>query len=141
MILLQEVESGFIERARALAREIYAHLLLGLYSIPDGYPNVGTRNQAVWIAPDGAVKWRYLKARPVPGAELVIAGDGVIPVDRSGPGAIASVICFDMDHPAFIRQAGRAGVDVMLDPSDDYPGIVPFHTYIASLGLRQTRYQ
>jgi apolipoprotein N-acyltransferase len=106
--------------------------LLGLFTIPEGFPEVKADNQAVWITPDGEVKWRYLKARPVPGAEPIVDGDDIIPVDQTGFGAIASVICFDMDHPAYIRQAGRSGTDVMLVPSNDYPAIVPFHTYMAS---------
>ena len=132
IVALQEDEARFIEEARALAQEEKVYLLLGLYTIPEGFPEVKADNQVVWITPDGDVKWRYLKGRPVPGAEPIVAGDGVIPVDQTGSGAIASVICFDMDHPAYIRQAGRSGTDVMLVPSNDYRDIVPFHTYMAS---------
>ena len=105
--------------------------LAGFVTIPEGYPDVKADNKVVWITPDGEVKWRYLKARPVPGAEPIVDGDDIIPVDQTGFGAMASVICFDMDHPAYIRQAGRSGTDVMLVPSNDYPAIVPFHTYMA----------
>jgi apolipoprotein N-acyltransferase len=132
IIALKEDESRIIEEARALAQEEKVHLLLGLYTISDGWPKVKAENQAVWISPDGDVKWHYLKGRPVPGAEPIIAGDGIIPVDQTVFGAIASVICFDMDHPTYIRQAGRSGTDVMLVPSNDYRDIVPFHTYMAS---------
>ena len=132
IITLQEDEARFIEEARTLAQQEKVYLLLGLYTIPEGFPEVKADNQAVWITPDGDVKWRYLKARPVPGAEPIVDGDGIIPVDQTGFGAIASVICFDMDHPVYIRQAGRSGTDVMLVPSNDWPDIVPFHTYMAS---------
>jgi apolipoprotein N-acyltransferase len=133
IIAAQADEAHFIEQARTLAQEERVSLLLGLVTVPEGYPKVKAENQAIWITPDGEVKWHYLKARPVPGMEQnTVAGDGVIPVDRTGSGAIASVICFDMDHPAFIRQAGRSGTDVMLAPSNDWPDIVPFHTYMAS---------
>jgi apolipoprotein N-acyltransferase len=131
MITLQENEARFIEQARALAQEEKVYLLLGLYTIPEGFPEVKADNQALWITPDGDLKWRYLKGRPVPG-ELAVAGDGVIPHDQTGFGAIASVICFDMDHPVYIGQAGRSGTDVMLVPANDWPDIVPFHTYMAS---------
>jgi apolipoprotein N-acyltransferase len=131
MIALKEDEARFIEQARALAREEKVHLLLGLVTIHEGFPEIKADNQAIWITPSGDVKWRYLKGRPVPG-EPVVAGDGAIPVDRTRFGAIASVICFDMDHPVYIRQAGRAGTDVMLVPANDWPDIVPFHTYMAS---------
>ena len=130
-ILLQEDEASFIEKARALAHEEKVYLLLGLFTLPDAFPEVKADNQAVWITPDGDVKWRYLKGRPVPG-EGVVAGDGVIPRDQTVLGAIASVICFDMDHPVYIRQAGRSGTDVMLVPANDWRDIVPFHTYMAS---------
>lgn len=130
MIALQEDEGSFIETARALAQEEKVYLLLGLVTLPEAYPEVKADNQAVWITPDGDVKWHYLKGRPVPG-EGVVAGDGVIPQDQTGFGAIASVICFDMDHPVYIRQAGRSGTDVMLVPANDWRDIVPFHTYMA----------
>ena len=42
------------------------------------------------------------------------------------------MICFDIDHPIYVQQAGRASTDVMIVPSNDYPGVVPFHTYMAS---------
>ena len=68
IIMLQEDEASFIEKARALAQEEKVYLLLGLYTIPEGFPEVKADNQAVWITPDGEVKWHYLKGRPVPGA-------------------------------------------------------------------------
>ena len=130
-IVLQEDEANFIGKARALAQEEKVYLLLGLVTLPEAFPEVKADNQAIWITPDGEVKWHYLKGKPVPGEE-VVAGDGVIPHDQTGFGAIASVICFDMDHPVYIRQAGRSGTDVMIVPANDWRDIVPFHTYMAS---------
>lgn len=130
VIALQEDEASFVEEARTLAREEKVYLLLGLLTLPEAYPATKADNQAIWITPAGDVKWRYLKGRPVPG-EWVAAGDGVIPHDQTPFGAIASVICFDMDHPVYVRQAGGAGTDVMLVPADDWRDIVPFHTYMA----------
>ncbi len=133
VIMVEKDEAPFIEKARALAQEEKVFLLLGLYTIPEGFPQVKADNQAVWITPDGEVKWHYLKARPVPGLEgNIVVGDGVIPVEQTGFGAIATVICFDIDHPIYVQQAGRASTDVMIVPSNDYPGVVPFHTYMAS---------
>ncbi|HPG39084.1 MAG TPA: nitrilase-related carbon-nitrogen hydrolase [bacterium] len=131
-IMLLEDEASFIDKARALAQEEKVYLLLGLVTLPEAFPNVKADNQAIWITPAGDVKWRYLKGRPVPG-ERVVAGDGVIPLDQTVLSDISSVICFDMDHPVYIRQAGRSGADVMLVPANDWRDIVPFHTYMASL--------
>lgn len=132
IIAAQADEAHFVEQARALAQEEKVYLLLGLVTVPEEFPKDKVDNQAIWITPDGEVKWHYLKARPVPGMDQLVVGDGIIPVDQTESGAIASVICFDMDHPAYIRQAGRSGTDVMLVPSNDWADIVPFHTYMAS---------
>jgi apolipoprotein N-acyltransferase len=125
-------EAQFVDQARALAQKEKVYLLLGLVTVPEEFPKVKYDNQAIWITPDGEVKWHYLKGRPVPGMEQLVPGNGIIPVDQTGFGAMASVICFDMDHPAYIRQAGLSGTDVMLVPSNDWADIVPFHTYMAS---------
>jgi len=124
-------ETVFIEKARALAQEEEVYLLLGLVTLPDGFPENKADNQAIWITPKGEVKWNYLKARPVPG-EAVVAGDGIIPVDRTALANFSSVICFDMDHPAYMRKAAGLDIGVMLVPSWDWREIAPFHTYMAS---------
>jgi apolipoprotein N-acyltransferase len=131
MIILQENEARYIEQVRALAQEEKVYILASLYTIPEGFPVTRADNQAVWITPDGEVKWHYHKEHPVPG-EPIVAGDGVITHDQTVFGTIATVICFDMDHPAYIHQAGIFSTDVMLVPANDWPDIVPFHTYMAS---------
>jgi predicted amidohydrolase len=47
---------------------------------------------------------------------------GVIPFADTPFGRIASAICFDMDFPGYIRQAGRKSVDIMLVPAYDTKG-------------------
>ena len=78
--VLHEGEASLIEIARALAQEEKVYLLLGLVTVPEGFPKVKADNQAVWITPDGDVKWRYLKGRPVPGepASLEMASSQLI---------------------------------------------------------------
>jgi len=129
--VFSDQEASFIEKARTLAEEEEVYLLLGLVTLPDGFPENKADNQVVWITPGGEVKWNYLKARPVPG-EAVVAGDGIIPVDRTALANFSSVICFDMDHPAFMRQATGLDTGVMLVPSWDWREISPFHTHMAS---------
>lgn len=46
-------------------------------------------------------------------------GEGKILTMDTRYGKISSVICFDMDFPDLIRQAGEAGVDVMFNPAND----------------------
>ena len=45
-------------------------------------------------------------------------------------GRIGAAICFDMDFPGFIRQAGKQGVDIMLVPAFDWEPIKPYHTQV-----------
>lgn len=73
------------------------YLLLGLYTITEGFLKVKAENQVVWITADDEVKWHYRKEHPAQGLEQLVTGDGIIPVDQTGSGAIASVICFEMD--------------------------------------------
>ena len=61
----------------------------------------------------------------------MVRGDGVIHFSDTPFGRVASVICFDMDFPGLIRQAGAARVDLMLVPSRDWKAISPYHTHMA----------
>lgn len=50
-------------------------------------------------------------------------------------GRLASVICLDMEYPAFMRQAGQQGVDILLSGAIDGTPITnghPLHSTMAS---------
>ena len=51
-----------------------------------------------------------------------------MPLVDSPYGRLANVICFDLDYPGTIRQAGQAGADLLLAPSDDWQAVDPAHT-------------
>ena len=55
-----------------------------------------------------------------------------MPIVDSPYGRLANVICFDMDYPGMIRQAGQSGADLMLAPSDDWPAIDPSHSNVSA---------
>jgi hypothetical protein len=130
--VLEGDEAALVERGRNLAREEGIYLLMGIVTLTKDFPDVLAGNKLIWMTPSGDVQWDYFKGRPVPG-EPVIAGDGQIPVGQTPYGIIGSVICFDMDHPAYMRPAGRNGTDVMLAPSWDWQEIDPLHTRMAAL--------
>jgi apolipoprotein N-acyltransferase len=128
-----EDEAALLERAQALARRHGIHLLLGIATIHSG-PPFRLENKAVLIEGSGEVAFAYLKARPVPGweAQVSLAGDGRIPV-RAGPaGRLAAAICYDLDFPSLIRQAGRGRADLLLAPASDWPAIGAIHHAMAS---------
>ncbi len=92
-------------------------------------------NKIILIDPQGEVSYEYWKARPVPGGEAAIQAvdDGLIKSVPSEHGRLGSAICFDMDFPGLLQQAGRQNVDIMLVPSNDWPEIDPWHSHMARL--------
>jgi apolipoprotein N-acyltransferase len=55
-----------------------------------------------------------------------------VPLVASPYGRLANAICYDLDFPGMIRQAGQSGADLLLAPSDDYPAIDPAHSHDAT---------
>jgi apolipoprotein N-acyltransferase len=132
--VLQEDEAEVLERARELAREQGIYLQIGIMTVLRADVHPFGQNHAVLIDPSGDVVWDYHKGYPVPvgdGMEIS-AGSRIIPSADTPLGRLATIICFDANAPAYIRQAGQAGVDVLLDPSDDWEAIKPIHSAMAS---------
>jgi len=70
----------------------------------------------------------------VPGGESMISirRDGRLRALDTPYGRLSSAICFDADFPRLLAQAGRLGADILLDPSNDWRAIDPWHTRMAS---------
>jgi apolipoprotein N-acyltransferase len=131
--VLQEDEATLLARASTFARTTGTYLDLGV-GVLLSHP-VQSRfalSESILIDPQGLVAWRYEKAHPVPGVDPIPPGDGRVPTIQTPYGRLTSVICFDMDFPGTIRQAGQAGADIMLVPGDDWPEIDPMHTQMAT---------
>ena len=114
--VLKEDEAALIERGGTIASQEGIYLGMALATLTSGQSLV--ENKIVCIEPSGEIAWEYFKARPVPG-EPVVRGDGEILTLDTPYGKIAAVICFDMDFPNLIRQAGEAGVDVIFNPANE----------------------
>ncbi|KAF9353350.1 hypothetical protein BGX26_008874 [Mortierella sp. AD094] len=80
---------------------------------------VMNKNMFTLFDPKGQVAFEYQKAHPVAMVETtVIAGPNKLPVvDSERFGRLGGAICFDMDFPNFIAQAGDQKVDILLQPS------------------------
>ncbi len=128
--VLQEDEPVLIQQAGDLARQAGIYLDMGLAVLLSGMgkpPYV--RDESVLIDPNGNVAWTYEKSHPAPGERgQIVLGDGRLPVLDSDYGRLSNGICFDLDFPGTIRQAGRAGVDLFLGPSDDWQAVDPAHS-------------
>ena len=125
-------EAAFLERARGLAWEHGIYLLMGMGTL---HPNQQRflENKAVLIDPAGEVAFSYTKSKPVPGWEAMasIRGDGRLRTSESPYGRLAAAICYDMDFPELLRQAGKAGADLLLVPASDWEAIKELHHEIA----------
>lgn len=124
----KQKEDTLIERGQQLARQEEIFLMMTLYAVPFDFPDSPWENKLVIISPSGEVLCRYLKCNPAPG-EPIVLGDGKVPIVNTPYGQIATAICIDMYFPNLIRQAGKAGVDLMLTPARDWRGIAPHSTY------------
>src|SRR5712692_5432132 len=117
-------KTGLLERAQTLAREAHIYLEMGLSVFQ---PPATYYDQAILVDQEGRVDWTYNKTYPAPG-DPEKPGKGIVPVMETPYGRLANVICFDADFPPLMRQAGSQDVDIMLVPSNDWPGIDPWHT-------------
>ncbi len=133
--VLQEDEPALIQRASALARQEGIYLELGLGVLPAQAASGPTaKDETVFIDPSGKVLWIYEKTHLVPFGEtgLIVQGSGSVPLVNTAFGRLASVICYDLDFPSMIRQAGQAGAALMLAPSNDWQAVDPMHTQAAA---------
>jgi apolipoprotein N-acyltransferase len=125
-------EPATVARGAELARErgIYLGMALAVYDPTSGTP---LENKIVLIDPEGRISYEYRKAIPVPGPEAAMqaTGDGLIKTADTPFGRIGAAICFDMDFPGHLKQAGRLGADIMLVPSNDWREIDPWHSHMA----------
>lgn len=131
-LILKEDEDDLIRRGGIIAKSNNIYLGMGLATWHlNTTPHM--ENKIVLIRPDGSVAWEFFKARPVPGREAAISinGDGNLRALDTPYGRISAAICFDADFPRLLAQAGRLRADIVLDPSNDWKAIDPWHTRMA----------
>ena len=131
--VLKQDEKDLIQRGANLAKTngIYLGMALAGWHLETTPP---LENKIVLVQPDGTSAWEFFKAHPVPGGEAAISirGDGKVRMLDTPYGRLSSVICFDADFPSLLAQAGRLRTDILLDPSNDWKAIDPWHTKMAS---------
>ncbi|UZJ30325.1 nitrilase-related carbon-nitrogen hydrolase [Streptomyces endophytica] len=114
--------------AIARARHVYVDAAYELF-VPQA-PYV--RNVAALVTPDGKVAWTYDKTHPTP-MEQMRPGKGNVPVAASPYGRLATVICYDADFPALMRQAADNAAALVMVPANDWPGFDALHAQRAVL--------
>lgn len=123
--LYEDQYNGFLERAKKYAKENKIYFMPGLVVLR--YNSTKNDNLAVMITPEGEIAYTYEKTISWYPSD----SDGIIKSVETPYGKIGAAICFDMDFPLFIRQAGD--IDIMLVPAFDTEKISPYHTQGALL--------
>lgn len=132
LLVLKDDEKELVERGCKLARDKNIYFGVSLFVMPTDFPKTKGEAKIVWIDPNGNIIWDFNKAYPTP-SDPIEAGDKNIKTFDTPYGRIASVICFDMDFPTFINQAGKKDVDIMLVPANDWKKITPYHSNMSKL--------
>jgi apolipoprotein N-acyltransferase len=60
-----------------------------------------------------------------------VAGSETVAVATTAFGRLGGVICYDLDSPRYLRNAGREQIDVLMAPSGDWPAIKQIHARMA----------
>ncbi len=132
--VLQQDRAELLKEGSQLAARDKIYLGMALAVWVPGAARV-LQNELVMIGPNGAIAWSYRKAHPVPGdeAEISAPADGRLRLLDTPFGRLSAAICFDADFPQTIRQAGLSNADIVLNPSNEWAAIDPWHTQMASL--------
>jgi len=122
-------ERALIEQASRVASEEKIYLTVPLFTIRDE-PDKRNENKLLIVDPSGGNAIEHVKF----GGNFMegtLKGDARLRTVDTPYGRIAGVICWDADFPEVIRQAGAAGVSLLLVPSSDWHEIDPIHAHMA----------
>ncbi len=122
---IKEDVAALLAAGSELARENGVYLAVPSFTV---HPEGGEKavNELHLLDPAGEVVLNHVKF----GGSFMegsVPGDGVLRPVKTPYGTIAAVICWDTDFPRVIARAGRQGVDILLSPAKDWPGIDPLH--------------
>jgi apolipoprotein N-acyltransferase len=131
--VLEEDRPALLRQAGSLAKQDGIYLSMGLGVFPEKSSAPGEiRDETVLLDPTGEVVWTYEKTHPAPGDPPLVPSDGKVPLVNTPYGRLGTAICFDLDFPALVRQAGQGGADILLGPSDDWRAEDPVHAHDAA---------
>ena len=141
-VVPKESEAELLQLGQETARGEKIYLGLGTVVAHREGGSLKIENRFVLLDPQGKTVFDYTKQKPVPGGEaamcIIPVHDYLLPAVDTPYGRIAGAICFDMDFPWLIRQAGTARADMLLVPANDWRAIDPLHTHMACLRAIET---
>ncbi len=126
----RDEEAGFLARASSLALDERVYFMPAYHLAPASDGTKKGENMCALFEPSGREVWRYVKAHPVPGSPDASGTQGMAVIEAPF-GRLAVAICYDLDFPSLIRQAGQRKADIMLVPAWDWKAIDPLHSRMA----------
>lgn len=123
-ILRPEDREAFVQRAQSFAQEHQVYFVPAMVVLKYGESH--GENALAMITPEGEMAYTYEKTK----SWYQTDSDGVLRTIDTPYGRLSTIICFDMDFPAFVNQAAKQDVDIMLVPAYDWKGIETFHTQV-----------
>ena len=126
-VFYEDREEAFLRRAAEFAQTHGVYFAPAVLVLRCG--ESVSENKILMITPEGRLAYSYTKTK----SWYPTGSDGVIHTVDTPYGRVAGAICFDMDFPSFIRQAGRQEADIVLVPAFDTKAIRPYHTEVALL--------
>jgi apolipoprotein N-acyltransferase len=126
---MDRAAAGWIGRGRQLAREKHVYLAMPLFiQILQG--NQPPENKLIVVDPAGDVVMEHYKygGNQFEGSVL---GNGVLQTFQTPSAKVGGVVCWDMDFPRIVSQAGRNGTDILLAPANDWEAVSTTHAHMA----------
>ncbi len=128
-IVAGEDETGLLERVRKLADDEDVYLVVPLFTLHSDKRRA-PENKLIAVDPAGEIVLEHYKY----GGNIVegsVAGDGVLQTFKTPFATVSGVICWDMDFPRTINQAGRNGTDILLAPALDWLAVSTMHAHMS----------
>jgi len=123
-VLTPEHKADFFKRAQDFAREHQVYLMPAYLLLR--YGDTSGFNGLTLITPQGEIAYEYEKTM----SWYATTSDGIVHSIETPYGRLSSVICFDLDFPALVRQASTQQVDIMLVPAFDTYLTRLYHTEV-----------
>ena len=123
-VITPERKAEFFKHAQDFAREHQVYLMPAYLLLR--YGDTSGFNGLTMITPQGEIAYEYEKTM----SWYATTSDGMLHSVDTPYGRLASVICFDLDFPAHVRQAAEQQVDIMLVPAFDTYLTRLYHTEV-----------
>lgn len=131
-IVLASDEASLIAQAQEVARQNGIYLTIPLFVWADDLnPEVLRENKLLLIDPTGSIVMEHVKYGGYIIESYRIQGDGKLQYVDTPFGVLSGAICWDMDYPTILQQAGQNGTGLLLVPSSDWREVSPLHAHMA----------